>query len=266
MPENRKRIAMNKPMAAERIAPVPSPFGIDDANGEVLHRLADAREREGGKREGGDVALAIFKMLHDGAAEISFSLPAFPAANEADVTYARARGGDQWGGQAADPSESGGRMPTDGPEILFAAVAELRRCERTGTLIVKLVRSPPEEEAALAEQSAGGLQKWRLKRATDFIEANLENAISLNDLAAAAGLSPSYFGAQFRAATGLRPYEYVLHQRIRRAQEMLRDPTMTIIETALSVGFQTQAHFTTTFKRLVGATPCRWRHENRVEP
>jgi AraC-like DNA-binding protein len=67
-----------------------------------------------------------------------------------------------------------------------------------------------------------------------------------------------HFAAQFRAATGLRPHEYLLRRRIERAQELLRREPISLSDVALSVGFQTQAHFTTVFKRFVGRTPHRW--------
>jgi AraC family transcriptional regulator len=107
------------------------------------------------------------------------------------------------------------------------------------------------------------LQKWRLKRVVDYIDNHLSSKITLLDLAAVAGLSRMHFASQFRKATGVRPHEYLLTRRVRRAEELLRDGTMPIVEIALTVGFQTQAHFTTVFKRLVGCTPCRWRAIHR---
>src|SRR5262245_51035850 len=44
-----------------------------------------------------------------------------------------------------------------------------------------------------------------------------------------------------------------------RARELLRDPRRTLVDIALSVGFQSQAHFTTVFRRFTGAPPHRWR-------
>jgi AraC-like DNA-binding protein len=70
-----------------------------------------------------------------------------------------------------------------------------------------------------------------------------------------------YFARQFRAATGMRPHDYVLRKRIERAQLMLAVTPNALVDVALSVGFQTQAHFTTVFKGIVGITPCRWRRE-----
>ena len=111
-----------------------------------------------------------------------------------------------------------------------------------------------------------GLQKWRLKRVVDYIDADMSSKINSRDLAAVAGLSRMHFASQFRVATGLRPHEFLLQRRIRRAAELMRDTTMPIIEIALSVGFQTQAHFTTVFKQFTGCTPRNWRVGNHMLP
>ena len=106
------------------------------------------------------------------------------------------------------------------------------------------------------------LQKWRLKRVVDYIDAHISSRITLCDLAGVAGLSRMHFASQFRVATGLRPHEFLLQRRVRRAEELMRDTTMALVEIALTVGFQTQAHFTTVFKRFAGCTPRRWRSIN----
>jgi AraC family transcriptional regulator len=103
------------------------------------------------------------------------------------------------------------------------------------------------------------LQKWRLKRVIEHVEVNLAQRVTLADMAAAAGFTRMYFAAEFRAATGMRPHHYLLRRRIERARELLRNPEFALVEVALSVGFQTQAHFTTVFKRFAGMTPHRWR-------
>jgi AraC-like DNA-binding protein len=108
------------------------------------------------------------------------------------------------------------------------------------------------------------LQKWRLKRVAEYVDTNLSNKISLLDLAAVAGLSRMHFACQFRAATGLRPHEFLLRRRIWRSKELMKGTSMTIAEIALTVGFLTQAHFTTVFKRFVGYTPRQWRTANQM--
>jgi AraC family transcriptional regulator len=106
------------------------------------------------------------------------------------------------------------------------------------------------------------LPKWRLKRAIEYIEANLAEPIGLTDIAAVTGLSRMHFAAQFRVATGLRPHEYLLRQRISRAQQLLLNSRLPLVEIALGVGFKNQAHFTTVFGRFVGETPNVWRQHN----
>jgi len=103
------------------------------------------------------------------------------------------------------------------------------------------------------------LQSWRLKRVLKYVDENLTAKITLQNLAAVAGLSRMHFAAQFRAATGVRPHEYLLRRRIERAQELLKQTGVTLVDIALTVGFQSQAHFTTVFKRFVGDTPYQWR-------
>ena len=116
----------------------------------------------------------------------------------------------------------------------------------------------------LRRRTRAPLPTWRLRRVEAYIDANIEGPVSLADLASVAKLSPMHFAAQFRAATGLRPHELLLRRRIDHAQAMLADPRAKLVDVALSVGFQTQAHFTTVFKRFVGATPHRWRCSENV--
>ncbi|MBR1179271.1 helix-turn-helix transcriptional regulator [Bradyrhizobium sp. KB893862 SZCCT0404] len=130
-------------------------------------------------------------------------------------------------------------------------------------VLARLFALRSEEQSKSDEQRERpiqGLQKWRLKRVIDFIDNHFGRKIVLADLAAAAGLSRMHFAAQFRAATGCRPHEFILRHRIRRAKDLLRDCEMSIVEIALAVGFQSQAHFTTTFRRFTGDTPSRWRN------
>jgi len=109
---------------------------------------------------------------------------------------------------------------------------------------------------------ASGLAKWRLKRATDFMMANVAQSIGLADIAAAAGLSRMHFAAQFRVTTGLQPHEYLQRQRIERTQELLLNTDLPLVEIAFEAGFKTQSHFTTVFSRVVGQTPNAWRQRN----
>lgn len=115
----------------------------------------------------------------------------------------------------------------------------------------------------LPQAKVNALPKWRLRRVEEYVRTHFEHCISLSELAAVAGLSRMHFAAQFRAATGYRPREYLLHQRIERAKLLLSNSETALAEVALIVGFCTQAHFSTVFKRVTGDTPARWRCASR---
>jgi AraC family transcriptional regulator len=144
---------------------------------------------------------------------------------------------------SSDPDSPFGRLHDD-----CVGIAILTR------IMASRARACPKRAAA-----ATGLVKWRLNRTIEFIEASLSEPIGLPEMAGAAGLTRMHFAAQFRAATGLRPHEYLLRRRIERAQEMLLAPNAALVDVALEVGFQTQAHFTSVFRRFVGQPPHAWR-------
>ena len=105
------------------------------------------------------------------------------------------------------------------------------------------------------------LAGFRLRRVMDYVGHNLHRPIYLAELANVAGLSRMRFASQFRVATGFTPHEYILRQKIERAQDVLLRTSESIIGVALSLGFRSQTHFSTVFKKYVGGSPARWRSE-----
>jgi AraC-like DNA-binding protein len=99
----------------------------------------------------------------------------------------------------------------------------------------------------------------RLNRVLDFINENCARDLRLRELAQVAGLSPNYFCGQFKQSTGMTAYQYVLHRRMERAKNYLRDPKFTLASVGAATGFVNQSHFTKVFRRLVGVTPAQFR-------
>ena len=64
-------------------------------------------------------------------------------------------------------------------------------------------------------------------------------------------MSQYYFSKLFKMSTGTTPHQYVMRQRVERAQEHLRETRTMLAEIATLVGFETQSHFTSVFRRLV---------------
>ena len=122
-------------------------------------------------------------------------------------------------------------------------------------IVMRAIGRPPAKRRCLA------LPKWRMKRVEQYLAVNIDRRVSLDDMAAAAGLSKMHFAAQFRTATGFRPHEYLLFKRIERAKAVLAATEMPLVQVAFSVGFVAQAHFSTVFKRFTGKSPARWKQE-----
>lgn len=102
-----------------------------------------------------------------------------------------------------------------------------------------------------------------IQRTLEYINDNLCTSITLTELSKVYGASRCRFMERFKKYTGYTPHAYILHRKILRAKEMLMHPKYPIIEVALGLGFNSQPHFTSVFRRVVGVTPARWRQENK---
>jgi AraC family transcriptional regulator len=114
--------------------------------------------------------------------------------------------------------------------------------------------SPPSRQ-----NSVGGSGPSVLRRCKDLMEANIESDIRLGDLAREAGMSSSHFIRSFRETTGQTPYQFLLHQRVKRAQSLMRDPRASLTEVALASGFADQHHLARVFRRITRMTPSGYR-------
>jgi AraC family transcriptional regulator len=110
-----------------------------------------------------------------------------------------------------------------------------------------------------AGRARGGLSPCALRRVVEYIDAHLAEDIRLEELAHVANLSPHRFAHNFRRATGIPPYQFVIRRRIERAKPLLRDTEMSIADVTYSLGFGTPSRFTHLFRRETGTTPSSYR-------
>ncbi|MFD9905049.1 helix-turn-helix domain-containing protein [Streptomyces sp. NPDC059063] len=101
----------------------------------------------------------------------------------------------------------------------------------------------------------GGLPPRRLAEVLDYIHDNLAARVTLEDLAAVAGISASHFTRAFRASTGESPHRYVTQRRLDRARKALLTTDAPIADIALELGFADQSHLTRTMRQHTGVTP-----------
>ena len=98
-----------------------------------------------------------------------------------------------------------------------------------------------------------------LLRARDLADARYFDALGVDDLAAAAGLSRAHFSREFRRAFGVSPHAYLLTRRLERAAALLRTTDRSVADICVSVGLQSVGSFTTSFTRTYGRSPTAYR-------
>ena len=115
------------------------------------------------------------------------------------------------------------------------------------------------EPSAIALAPSNGLSPERLRRVRDYIEAHLDDQLSLTDLAGVACLSPYHFSRSFKQAVGVGPQRYVIQRRLEHAKTLLRRTHQPLASIAQEAGFADQSHLNSIFRREMGVTPGRFR-------
>ena len=103
-----------------------------------------------------------------------------------------------------------------------------------------------------------------VRRAKEYLAANLDQKLTLEDLALAVGLSRYHLLRVFKQYTGLPPHLYRTQRRIDLAQTLLRKG-VPFAQVALEAGFVDQSHFSNKFKQFTAATPSQYLHAGAVQ-
>jgi AraC family transcriptional regulator len=165
--------------------------------------------------------------------------------------------------------ESGFRDPLLA-EIAYAIASELRTETFAGRLLAETLASTlaarlvqnhvsPSPIRGIPRIPSEGLDRRRLSRVLDYIEANLESDLSVDRLASIACLSRFHFARAFKAAVGRSPHRYVSARRLDRAKALLIHGDQSLVDIALTLKFSCQANFTRAFRQVTGQTPGQYR-------
>jgi len=226
----------------------------------------------------------------------ALDLPPLPAAK----VFATPHNGVARLGLAEDVFAIGGRMVLDpvDAELLLGALPALivlrahsPAAQALGWLLERLVSEvvtpqPGGEamknhivhmmfvEGLRAHLAAGAAQGWlgaltdrRIGQALSAIHAEPARRWTLPDLAHHAGMSRANFALQFKAVIGLPPIDYITRWRMRLAAKALRQDSSTVSAIALSLGYESEAAFSTAFRRHHGMPPSHYRRSlSRVAP
>ena len=163
-----------------------------------------------------------------------------------------------------DLTEGAGRIVREAM-LLFATQQErglptfddpLRSVNFEETVLNMLLLHHPHSHSDLLSGRQQGPATRDVKRAVDFIEANLDQPLRLECIVAAAGVSGRALNAHFRDVTGLSPMAYLRRARLRAAQAALdRGEVATVTEAALRFGFLHFGRFSGAYLEAFGEAP-----------
>ena len=117
------------------------------------------------------------------------------------------------------------------------------------------------EVSGLQAPRANASQHAGVQAALAFLAERLAEPITLGDVAAHAGYSPSYMSELIHLETGRTLSDWMTELRMERAKALLRETDMGIAEIGAAVGFGDPSHFTRRFRAVVGQPPAAWRRE-----
>jgi len=129
--------------------------------------------------------------------------------------------------------------------------------EVAGQVTAALRGRPPAEPPDRAADRA------RIVRAATFIAEHATEPLTLDTVAAEAGLSSFHFLRLFRRQLGVTPHQYLVRARLRRAAALLVDTELPVTDVAYAAGFADLSNFVRTFHRAAGVSPRRFREASR---
>ena len=139
-----------------------------------------------------------------------------------------------------------------GREIIMRALVE--------QMLVQILRQHSvARRSDELEISRVGLIDRRIRKSIELMHSQLEQNLSLKDLAAASYLSTFHFARLFKKITGVTPHNYLAAIRTQKAQLLLADHSLSINAIAAKVGYLSSSHFTKAFRGATGSTPREFR-------
>ncbi|MDE7121906.1 MAG: AraC family transcriptional regulator [Oscillospiraceae bacterium] len=104
---------------------------------------------------------------------------------------------------------------------------------------------------------------WHIRKCIAYIHENLNYSLSIKTLAKLVGLNPSYLSRLFKHEIGVSIKQYIINERMRQAEDLLKYSDMSYLEISVALGFSSQSAFIAMFKKITGKTPKHYRQEHQ---
>lgn len=120
-----------------------------------------------------------------------------------------------------------------------------------------------QQDGKIETPDLKGNDKVLIDKIVSEIDSHLDDPnLNVEKLCQEVGLSRAHLNRKMKELFGLTPSEFIRNVRLRKACELLRQPDVDISQIAYSVGFSSQPHFSTAFKRFTGISPTEYRQRN----
>ena len=145
-----------------------------------------------------------------------------------------------------------GTLDRDPDNIPALALAEFEQL-----LMVSFLGANPHNHSHLLERRPPNVGGWQLRAAEDYIEANWNRPIYVEDIAKATGASARTIFQAFRDKRGCSPMEFAKSIRLKQARRLLQTPdeTTTVTGVGSLCGFQNIGHFARGYQKAFGELP-----------
>jgi AraC-like DNA-binding protein len=136
--------------------------------------------------------------------------------------------------------------------------AQERHAEH-GDVVQRLCSALTASRQPPCRNAAGSMQQTMVGVVKAVVGANPHLPVSISDIAGAAQISPNHFSLIFRRQTGQTFMEFLADVRFKRAEERLRDLTLSVGQVARQAGFSDPNYFAKVFQKRTGLSPSAWR-------
>ena len=165
-------------------------------------------------------------------------------------------------------SERSAQLGIDAPAVVRARDALPRISEdklvQIGKMLFLALNHLAETEGRAALERALALERSEaIRAAVRHLDRHFQEALRVEDMARRVSLTPAYFSRLFHRVMGMTFVDYLTQRRIAEAKELLKAPTMRVIDIAFAVGYADQSYFGRKFRQVTGQTPTAFRRENR---
>jgi transcriptional regulator GlxA family with amidase domain len=159
--------------------------------------------------------------------------------------------GKEIGRLTHDLHEATIREPTGGDALVQAVIRQ--------DLASRLLRAIISVSKFQAMESGDLLEITRIEPVFSYVEKHIDRPIRRSELAELVFLSETRFHYVFKNIVGVSPMAYVMNTRMRKAQMLLAQPTLSVTEIRERVGFSEIFHFSKTFTAAFGISPLQYR-------